>query len=124
MSVIGERVVDLPTVAALKRRREEREKAYVFRLTAEGLRQVTDIGDAAIVAYALICGASWGDRAGRWVTVPDIALNSLDRGYRWWHAATSHLAAAGLIEVDRQRGRLPRYRLAVTTKKSKKGASK
>ena len=31
--------------------------------------------------------------------------------YRWWHAATVQLEAAGFILCERHRGRLPRYQL-------------
>lgn len=119
MESIRERVVDLPTLAALRQQRQEREKVYVFRLSARELRSVSSLGDAPVVAYALICAAGWGARSGDWVTVPAISVDSVDRGYRWWHAATQQLAAAGLIEVERHRGRMPRYRLV-----SKKAASK
>lgn len=121
MLEVQERPVDLPTTVELRRMKQEREQAkdYAFHLTARTLHQVNHLSDAAILAYALIRAAAWGDRADDWVTISARALSSLDRGYRWWHAATTQLADAGVIEVERHRGRMPRYRLV-----SKKGASK
>ncbi len=104
--------VDTPTTARLKAERAARpKKFYSFHLTADDASRVAGLGDAAMLAYALICAAAWGPRRHRWVTVPPRSMEAVNRGYRWWHGATKRLVEGGLIEVQRLRGQKPRYRL-------------
>jgi hypothetical protein len=110
MKVVADRAVDTPTLVDLKARRAQ-TKEYRFSLTSRDLKLVGELGDAALIAYAVIRGAAWGPRAKEWVTVSQRATDHLDRGYRWWHAATRRLEEAGVSQVERHRGRLPRYRL-------------
>jgi hypothetical protein len=110
MKVVAERPVDTPTLVDLKAKRAQ-AKEYRFLLMSRDLKAVGGLGDAALIAYAVIRGAAWGPREKQWVTVSQRATDHLDRGYRWWHAATRRLEEAGLIQVERHRGRLPRYRL-------------
>ncbi len=101
-----------PTLAALRARATARgAKEYWFFLTSGDVQASAALGDAAVLAYALIRAAAWGPRANDWVKLTHRAADCMARGYRWWHGATSRLERAGLIEVQRQRGREPRYRL-------------
>lgn len=108
--VVREMPVDTPTVAAAKAKRDSRPM-YSYYMTDADLRRVTHLGDAAALAYAAIRSAAWGPRAGNWVAIPPKTRVALNRGYRWWHSATSALQRAGVIDVERRRGRAPLYRL-------------
>lgn len=108
--VVREVPVDTPTVTAAKAKRDHRPM-YSYYLTDADLRRVADLGDAATLAYAAIRSAAWGPRAGNWVAIPPKTRLALNRGYRWWHSATTALKQAGVIDVDRGRGRAPLYRL-------------
>jgi hypothetical protein len=109
-AAIDEAPAVTPTLAYLQSKRATRS-LYWFYLDDQDVRASAPLGDAAVLAFAVIRAAAWGPRAGQWVTVSRRAAEALDRGYRWWHAATSRLAKAGLIDVERTRGRMPRYKL-------------
>ena len=108
------RAVDTPTIEALRASKTDRAmRQYVFRLTDTQVGAVRALGlpDSSLVALAAIAAASYGERCGQWVTLPARTVDCVQRGFRWWHRATSHLERAGLIESQRHVGRLPRYRL-------------
>jgi hypothetical protein len=103
--------IDTPTVIERRRLREERASKYIFVLESKALVESRALGDSAVLAYAAIRAAAFGDRSGDWVTVGRITRELFRRSYKWWYRATESLADAGLIEIDRRRGQLPRYRL-------------
>lgn len=116
--------VDTATVARLKRAGgRSRRKEYWFFLTDHEVAAAAPLGDAAVMAYAVIRAASWGPRRGDWVKPTPTALAAFSRGPRWWHAATTRLADAKLIEVHRARGRQPRYRMLVDKTPDPAGAA-
>jgi len=113
---VPERLVDTPTVGRIKAERASASR-YVFHLNGADLLRLGElgVGDAAVLAYALIKAAAYGERSEDWVRVSGRVFEMADRRYRWWYRATKQLEALGLIECIRHRGRLPRYRLCQQT---------
>lgn len=111
MSPIVGTKFDTPTIIERKRVLAERTAKYSFVIDGETLSKVSAIGDAAVIAYAAISGAAFGDRRNDWVTVGRVARELIDRDYKWWYRATEALVEAKLVEVQRRRGQLPRFRL-------------
>lgn len=112
--LISERVVDTPTVARLKLRASSKSgRPYAFLLTDHDLTALREAGLtlATAAAYACIRGAARAARGVEWVTLRPRTINAVGRDWRWWHDQTQRLEQAGFIEVQRHRGRLPRYRL-------------
>ena len=103
---------DTPVTESIKDNHKAKP-LYVFRLDEEQVSNVRQLKlpDSALVAYAAITAAAYGDRANSWVTLSPRTMDSVGRGFRWWHNATSALERVGLIEVQRHPGRLPRYKL-------------
>ena len=102
------------TTATLEIKARQRARpSYVFRLdeTQASMARQKGLPDSALIALAAITAAAFGDRSASWVTLSDRTMTCFDRGFRWWHRATSQLVAADLIECQRHPGRLPRYRL-------------
>lgn len=116
---IKEKLHDTPTVAWLKelasRAPKRKSGGYGFVLSDGELGRLysAQMQSSGVVAYAVIRGAAHAAGRGRWVTVRPLAMKAVGKGYRWWHGATSRLEAAGFIECERHRGRLPRYRIVV-----------
>ena len=111
---IPERPVDTPTMARLKLRAGVRGgRPYAFVLTDHDLLALRDAGLplATAAAYACIKGAARAARDTEWVTLRPRTVAAVGRDWRWWHRQTEQLEAAGFLEVERHRGRLPRYRL-------------
>jgi len=111
---IPERQVDTPTVARLKLEAATRgRKPYVFVLTDHDLTALRAAGLplSAIAAYACVKGAARAARYHEWVTLRQRTIDAVGRDWRWWHRQTEQLQDAGFIDVERHRGRLPRYRL-------------
>jgi hypothetical protein len=113
--LIADRPVDTPTVARLKLLANGKSgRPYAFFLTDHDLTALRTAGLslATAAAYACIRGAARAARDAEWVTLRPRTINAVGRDWRWWHDQTQRLQVAGFIEVQRHRGRLPRYRLA------------
>ena len=98
-------------VSPRERTKAKARRPYRFHLNDEELAAASQLGDAPALAYAVIRAAAWGPRESEWVMVVSRASAALGRGYRWWYSATTKLQAAGLLEVQRVRGREARYRV-------------
>lgn len=103
--------VDTPTLAGRRAALEQRRTRYRFVLDSEALTAAAVLGDAAVLAYAAIRGAAFGSRHSGWVTISRVTRDLLCRDYKWWYRTTQTLVDAGLVQVSRQRGQLPRYRI-------------
>jgi hypothetical protein len=70
------------------------------------------VPESACIVYAAIRGAvlAVGDNT-EWIVLTPRVQDALQHGFRWWWRQTEALRAAGFIEVERRRGRIPRYRL-------------
>lgn len=111
---IAERPTDTPTLVMLKRKVTERGRhPYAFVLTDHDLTALRTAGMplSAIAAYACILGAVRAGWRHEWVTLRPRTIAAVGRDRRWWYEQTQQLERAGFIVVERQRGRLPRYRL-------------
>lgn len=106
------KLLELPTASAIRARQKARPH-YVFRLDERQVASARGCGlpDSAILALSAIAAASYGDREGQWVTLPQRTMDCMARSYRWWFRATSALEKAGMIDVRRHPGRRPRYRI-------------
>ena len=111
---IPERPVDSPTMARLKLRASVKgDRPYAYFLFDHDLVALQRAGLplTTAVAYACIKGAARAARSTEWVTLRPRTVAAVGRDSRWWHRRTAQLEAAGMLEVERHRGRLPRYRL-------------
>ena len=108
--------VETPTIRAIKAERGSASR-YAFHLSGADLLRLGESGatDSAVLAYALIRAAAYGDRSEDWIRISGRVFDMAGRGYRWWYRATRQLEALGLIDCRRHRGRLPRYRLCQQT---------
>ena len=88
-------------------------RPYLFALTEPDLHRLNAarVSTSAVLAFAVIRSAERAAVGSEWVTIRKRARDAVGRDYRWWHSATRQLEAAKLIECQRQRGRLPRYRI-------------
>ena len=106
---IEEVLVDTPTTRRLK---EKPKRDRYFALQSEEIERLRRAGmpPAAILAYAGIRTAIRisGDE---WASVPHQTFNLFDMPSDWWRLNVRRLEAAGIIECDRQPGKLRRYRL-------------
>ena len=107
-----ERAVDTPMLTRLKGERRGRRQ-YLYVLTEDDLAALRASGLSLSAAVALACikGAVRAARGHEWVTLTTRTLTAIGRDARWWHTQTRRLEGAGLIECERHKGRLPRYRL-------------
>lgn len=112
-----ERAVDTPTVTRLKGARRGC-RPYLYVLTEDDLAALRDAGLSMSTAVALACikGAVRAARGRDWVTLTSRTMAAVGRDARWWHTQTRRLEGAGLIECERNKGRLPRYRLRAAEK--------
>jgi len=111
---IAERPIDTPTLSRLKQKVTERGRhPYAFVLTDRDLTVLRNAGMplSAIAAYACIRGAVRAGWRHEWVTLQPRTIAAVGRDRRWWYGQTLRLEQAGFVEVERCRGRLPRYRL-------------
>ena len=112
---IHEQRVDTPTVIDLRQALVTMRppQAYIFVLMEGDLVRLRDarVPPQAYVALALIKGAVRAAGSAEWITIKQRAYQSLGRDRRFWYEATQRLEAAGMIQVQRHRGRKPRYRL-------------
>jgi hypothetical protein len=110
---MSEHRVDTPLIRRLRKKQARRKAAYTFSLPLRDLSQLFGAGmtSKAVVVYAIIRGAAFGPRATQSVTIRKHVRDGVNRDYRWWRSATQRLEEAGFIDVERHRGRLPRYRL-------------
>ena len=111
-SKIVDRAIHTPTTRRLMAERVPPSR-YMFHLNGADLLRLraSGVGDSASLAYALIRAAAYGERGSEWVILTGRVLEIAGRSYRWWYRATEQLAAGGLIDCMRHRGRAPRYRL-------------
>ena len=115
--LIEEREIVTPTVASLRQAAASRgatRRPYLFVLSEPDLHQLrqADVPVAACVVYAAIQAAVRAAGDVEWVTLSPRAMDALRHSFRWWWRQTEALERAGFIEVERHKGRLPRYRLA------------
>lgn len=114
---IAEREVITPTKAALRLaalgRSNKSRRPYLFVISEDDLHRLRDAGVpvVACVVYAAICGAVRAAGTDDWVTLSPRTMDALRHSFRWWWRQTDALERAGVIEVKRHQGRLPRYRL-------------
>jgi len=112
---IREQRVDTPTVIDLRQALKScrPHQPYFFVLTDTDLVRLREKGVPlqAYVAFALIKAAARAAGGAEWVTIRQRARLSLGRDRRYWYEATRRLEVAELIQAQRHRGRLPRYRL-------------
>jgi len=113
---IAEREIVTPTVAALRltasSRGAKHRRPYLFVIDEHDLHKLRQAGIpvSACIVFAVIQSAV--KAAGQdWITLSPRATDALRHSFRWWWRQTELLEKAGFIEVERQRGRLPRYRL-------------
>ncbi len=106
---IKEIPVETPTI---RRLRERPKRGYQFVLAEDELRSLRRAGlpPAAILAFQAIRGASRASSED-WVSVPHRTLEAFDFPQDWWRLNVRRLERAGIIECDRQPGKLRRYRL-------------
>jgi hypothetical protein len=125
---IEEIAIDTPTILELKQRAKERtkhrgkRKPYGFSLSDEELARLVSarVSANAILAYAIIRSAAKAAPRETWVTLRARVREAVNRDYRWWWEVTTQLEAAGFIQCQRHRGRLPRFHVV---KWRKAGAS-
>lgn len=115
---VREVAVMTPTIRRLKSERSRQSgmrltRPYGFFITETELHRLVEakMGMGAIVVFGLIRSAVRAARGHDWVSLSLRARESVPRSYKWWHAATQQLEAAGFIECKRHRGRLPLFRL-------------
>jgi len=109
-----DRVVDTPTVARLRAERSlRRPRGYGIWLTDQDLEALNDVelAPSTVLAFACIKSAAIAAGGDDWVALRSRVMKAMGRDYRWWFAQTQLLVRAGFLDVDRHRGRLPRYRL-------------
>lgn len=119
---VVEREVITPTVAALRLAAADKgskgRRPYLFVISEDDLHKLrrADVPVSACIVYAAIRGAVRAS-GEEWVTLSPRAQDALCHSFRWWWRQTAALEQAGVIEVRRHRGRLPRYRLTQADQK-------
>lgn len=107
---IKEVAIDTPTVRRLKGRGPAE---YLFAIGEQELHQLRNAGlpPSAIVAYTAIRSAIKASGL-EWASVPHRTFKAFNFPPDWWRTNVRRLEKSGLIECDRQPGRLRRYRLS------------
>jgi hypothetical protein len=103
-------LVMTPTLQMLKSK--QRVKAYRYTVTqTEMVRaRAAGLGPGPVVALLGIQAASKA-AGGGWVTLRPQVRDAWGYDAEWWRVNTGKLVQAGIIEVERRSGAVPRYRL-------------
>lgn len=106
-----DRAVAIPTVQKLQARQRQTQQALYLSIPLQALGPALQVGVDAAFLYLVLFTARRMAGTTNWFTIPSAFVEAIAKDRRWWYRHAEVLADASLIEIARQRGRLPRYRL-------------
>ncbi len=103
-------LVMTPTLQMLKSKQRVKTYRYFVSQTDMVRARAAGLGPGPVVALLGIQAASKA-AGGGWVTLRPQVRDAWGYDAEWWRVNTGKLVQAGIIEVERRPGAVPRYRL-------------